>query len=132
MPLAYAIQAAVTLALAAAVIWLWRSAASFPVKAAGLVIAALLATPYSLDYDLTVLAPAMAFLAADGLARGFLPWEKTMLAALWLMPLVARSFTELTLMPIAAPLMLAAFALLLRRAMKETAERQRSPLPAAF
>ena len=132
LPLAYAIQAAVTLALAAAVIWLWRSAASFPVKAAGLVIAALLATPYSLDYDLTVLAPAMAFLAADGLARGFLPWEKTMLAALWLMPLVARSFTELTLMPIAAPLMLAAFALLLRRAMKETAERQRSPLPAAF
>jgi len=129
---AYAIQAAVTLALAAAVIWLWRSAASFPVKAAGLIVAALLATPYSLDYDLTVLAPAIAFLAADGLARGFFPWEKTMLAALWLMPLVARTFTELTLAPLAAPLMLVAFALLLRRAMKEPAESQRGPVPAAF
>ena len=132
LPLAYAIQAAVTLALAAAVIWLWRSTASFPVKAAGLVIAALLATPYSLDYDLTVLAPAIAFLTAHGLTRGFFPWEKTALAALWLMPLVARSFTELTFVPIAAPLMLVAFALLLRRAMKETAESQRGPLPAAF
>ena len=33
----------------------------------------MLATPYSLDYDLMVLAPAIAYLAADGLARGFAP-----------------------------------------------------------
>ena len=51
----------------------------------------MLATPYSLDYDLMLLAPAIAFLAADGFARGFAPWEKTVLAALWIVPLVARS-----------------------------------------
>jgi len=39
--------------------------------------AAILAPPYSLDYDRMVLAPAIALVAADGLARGFARWEKT-------------------------------------------------------
>ena len=74
--LAYAAQGAVTIAVAAALTWLWRSAAAYPLKAAALIIALILATPYSLDYDLVVLAPAIAFLAADGLARGFAPWRE--------------------------------------------------------
>ena len=32
--LAYALQGAVTLGVAAALVWLWRSAAAFPLKAA--------------------------------------------------------------------------------------------------
>src|SRR5262249_11156010 len=56
IPFAYALQGAVTLALAAALTWLWRSNASFPLKAAALIIGAILATPYSLDYDFVVLA----------------------------------------------------------------------------
>ncbi|MEX0753354.1 MAG: glycosyltransferase family 87 protein [Xanthobacteraceae bacterium] len=132
LPLAYAIQAIVTLVLAAATVWLWRSTAAFPVKAAGLILASILATPYSLDYDLMALAPAIAFLAAAGLARGFLPWEKTLLAALWLMPLIARSFTEVTSLPLAVPLMLVAFVLLLRRARTETASQSRDLSVAAF
>jgi hypothetical protein len=120
VPLAYGVQMVVTLALAVAVVWLWRSGASARVKAAGLIIAALLGTPYSLDYDLMVLAPAIAFWAMDGLSRGFRPWEKTTLAGLWILPLIARSFPEATSIPLAAPLLLAAFALLLRRAANET------------
>lgn len=121
VPLAYAVQMVVTLALAVAVVWLWRSAASPRLKASALILAALLGTPYSLDYDLMVLAPAIAFWAMDGLSRGFRPWEKTTLAALWLLPLIARSFAEATSVPLAAPLMLATFVLLVRRA-KPTAE----------
>ncbi len=71
--LAYAAQAAVTLAVAAALAWLWRSRAAYPLKAAGLLIGTLLATPYSLDYDLMLLAPAIAYLCVDGFARGFAP-----------------------------------------------------------
>ena len=56
-----------TLAVAAALIWLWRAPAAFALKAAALCLAAILATPYSLDYDLMVLAPAIAFLAVDGI-----------------------------------------------------------------
>ena len=116
VPLAYAIQGAATLALAMASAWLWHGKAPYPLKAAGLCLAAILATPYTLDYDMMVLAPAIAFLAADGMARGFGPWEKTALAALWLVPLVARTVPQATLIPLGVPAMLTMFVLLLRRA----------------
>ncbi|MFN3657486.1 MAG: glycosyltransferase family 87 protein [Pseudolabrys sp.] len=124
VPLAYAAQGAVTLCAAAAVAWLWRGRVAFALKAAALALATLLATPYSLDYDLMLLAPAIAFLAADGLARGFAPYEKTLLVALWLMPLVARSLALAAHIPLAAPLMLLAFGFLLRRAIREQAGAQ--------
>jgi hypothetical protein len=117
--LAYAAQAAITLAVAAALCWLWRSRASYPLKAAGLLIGTLLATPYSLDYDLMLLAPAIAYLSIDGLQRGFGPYEKTIVAALWIVPLVARSAPQATLIPLAVPTMLLALVFLLRRALNE-------------
>ena len=118
--LAYAVQGAVTLVVAAALIWLWRSRAAFALKAAALLIGCILATPYSLDYDLMLLAPAIGLLAVDGLSRGFAPFEKTLLAILWIAPLVTRALAEATLIPLAVPAMLLTFALLLHRAMAET------------
>jgi len=115
IPLAYALQGVTIVALGAALARLWRSAAPYPLKAAALCLATILATPYSFDYDMMVLAPAIAFLAVDGFGRGFTPWEKTLLAALWLVPLVARSFAHLSLIPLGVPAMLAMFVLILRR-----------------
>jgi hypothetical protein len=117
---AYAVQGAVTLAAAAGLVWLWRSRIGYANKAASLAVATLLATPFCFDYDLMLLAPTIAFLAASGFERGFAPWEKTLLAALWLVPLVARSVPEATLIPLAVPVILATSAVLLRRAMSET------------
>ena len=114
--LAYAVQGAMIVAVGACLAWLWRSDAAYPLKAAALIIAVILGTPYSLDYDLMVLAPAIAFLVADGLDRGFSPYEKTALAALWLMPLIARSVAQAALIPLAVPAMLIVFALILQRA----------------
>jgi alpha-1,2-mannosyltransferase len=116
IPLAYAIQGAAIVALGAALVWLWRSAANIRLKAAALCLAAILGTPYSLDYDMMVLAPAIAFFAADGLERGFGPWQKTALAALWLAPLLSRSVAQATLIPLGVPAMLVMFVLILRRA----------------
>ena len=131
IPLAYAVQGAVMLAVGGALVWLWRSEAAFPLKAAALIIAVILGTPYSLDYDLMVLAPALAFLAADGLARGFGPYEKTALAALWLMPLIARTVAQGALIPLAVPTMLVVFALILRRAFSPPARLVgEAPVPA--
>src|SRR5437588_198928 len=104
--LAASVQGAVTRGVAAALIWCWRSSAPFALKAAALCLAAILATPYSLDYDLMVLAPAIAFLAVDGLARGFGSWQKTALAFLWIVPLIARGFAQITLIPLAVIAML--------------------------
>ena len=116
IPLAYAAQAVASTAVAAALVVIWRGRARFAIKAAGLLIGSILATPYSLDYDLMLLAPAMAFLAADAFERGVWPWGKTLLAALWLVPLIARSFAELTHIPLGAPVMLLSFVWLLHRA----------------
>lgn len=121
--LAYAVQGVVTVTVAGALVWLWRSQAAYPLKAAGLVIGSLLSTPYSLDYDLMALAPAIAFLAVDGLQRGFLQYEKTALAALWLVPVITRGVAQATLIPLAVPLMLLVFGLVLRRATAETGLR---------
>ncbi len=113
--LAYALQGMAIVALGAALARLWRSAAPYPLQAAALCLATILATPYSFDYDMMVLAPAIAFLAADGFVRGFGPWQKTLLAALWLVPLVARSIAHVSLIPLGVPAMLAMFILILRR-----------------
>jgi alpha-1,2-mannosyltransferase len=116
IPLAYAAQGVTIVAIGAAIAWLWRSAAPYPLKAAALCLATILATPYSFDYDMMVLAPAIAFFTVDGFTRGFRPWEKTALAALWLVPLVARSVAQLIFIPLGVPAMFVVFILILRRA----------------
>jgi arabinofuranan 3-O-arabinosyltransferase len=68
--LAWSIQAGGSLASAVGIIWLWRSRASFELKAAALAAAALIATPYVYMYDLAVLAVAVGFLLRFALERG--------------------------------------------------------------
>ncbi|MFL6796222.1 MAG: glycosyltransferase family 87 protein [Xanthobacteraceae bacterium] len=113
VPFAYAAQASATALLAISLVWLWRSRAPFPLQAAGLLLGSLLATPYSLDYDMMALAPAIAFLAADGLARGFAPYQKTVLAVLWIIPLIARSMAQATFIPVGVIAMGATFVLVM-------------------
>jgi hypothetical protein len=124
VPLAYAVQGVATAALAVAVVWVWRSKAAYALKAAVLCLAAILATPYSLDYDMMVLALAIAFLAAHGLAHGFAPFEKTGLALLWLAPLFARSIAEIALVPLGAAAMLVVLCLTLRKAALDRLRRE--------
>jgi hypothetical protein len=117
--IAYAAQAVVTLAMAAALVWLWRAPVRFAWQAAALAIAVVAAAPFSLDYDMTILAVAIAFLAADGFERGFVAWEKTTLAALWLVPIAARSIAGAIYLPIGVITMLAAFAFIVRQAPRD-------------
>ncbi len=118
---AYTAQAALLLAIAASLVWLWRSPAAFELKAAALATGSLLATPYILDYDMVALGVAIAFFAAHGLRSGFRDWEISMLAAAWVSPLVARSLMDATTLPVGLAAMLAIFAVILRRAALDTA-----------
>jgi hypothetical protein len=113
---ASAVQILAALGLAITLAVLWRSAADFELKAAALALGSVLSTPYALDYDLVMLAPAMAFLAGHGLRKGFAPYEITLLAALWIMPLIVRPIAEATHVSLAPVAMLAALLLILRRA----------------
>ncbi len=117
--LANAAQTIVTLAAIAGLAWLWRRPLPFAFKAAALAIAAVIAAPFSADYDMTLLAVAIAFLVAEGAVKGFAPWEKTVLAMLWLTPLVARSIAGATAIPLGALAMLAALAFIFRAAVHQ-------------
>lgn len=113
---AYASQAASAAALAFAVFRLWRGAAPVGIKSAGLVVATVLATPYSVDYDLVILAPAMALLIRDGLKSGFLPCEKSIYLFAAVAPVIARPIGLATHVSLGLIAMLALFWVVLRRA----------------
>lgn len=113
---AYAVQIALLLTLAASLFRLWRSDAAFELKASALATASLLATPYVLDYDLVVLAVAIAFFARHGLSRGFRSFEISLLAAAWIAPLLSRGVAGVAGIPLGLLLLLAMYVFTLRRA----------------
>jgi alpha-1,2-mannosyltransferase len=72
-------------------------------EAPALIAATLLASPFLLDYDLTLLAFPLAYLAREGLERGFAPFEKSVLVLAYLLPLASRILAGGLDLPIAAP-----------------------------
>jgi hypothetical protein len=122
VPVAYAVQASLLASLAASLAWLWRSDAAFELKAAALAVGSLLATPYVLDYDLVVLAVAIAFFARHGLDRGFRDFEISLLGAAWIVPLLSRSIAGMTTIPLGLIVMLTFYVFVLRRAVLDRAD----------
>ncbi len=81
IPIAYAVQGVITAAVICATAWVWHARLDHPQKSAVLLVGTLLASPHVLDYDLTILGPALAFATMTGLMRGFRAYEITLLAA---------------------------------------------------
>ena len=119
--LAYVVQGAVSIMTIAGVAWVWRSSADRELKAALLMVATLLASPHVLDYDLTALGPAIAFIVAASTTRGLRDYEVTLLAAVWFAPLVARGVAGATVLPVGLIAVLTLYALLMRRATSDRA-----------
>jgi len=119
--LAYAMQIALALMLAASLAWLWQSNAEFELKASALATASLLATPYVLDYDLVALAVGIVFFVRHGLSRGFRTFEISLLAAAWIAPLLSRGVAGATGVPLGLVVLLAFYVFTLRRALIDRA-----------
>ena len=113
---AYSAQAALASFVAISLVWLWRGSAGYELKAAALPTACLLTTPYVLDYDLVVLAVAIAFYIRYALAYGFRNYEISLLAFVWAVPLVTRSLAAVSAVPLGLIAMLALYVLTLARA----------------
>ena len=64
---------------------IWRRPVPYALKAASLALGALIATPYLLAYDLTVLALPATFLLKEIRRSGFLPGERLAFLAVWLL-----------------------------------------------
>jgi len=102
---AYTLQALSFIGAAAAVAWVWSRLGYKSVKAAVLCCAIPLATPFVNDYDLTILALPIAFLVQEARSGSFLPYEKSLLVFLWLLPFVARPVSLYARIPLTPLLM---------------------------
>jgi len=103
-------QGLVTLACAALVALVWRRTRDTDAAGALMLAATALGSPYLFAYDLAFLALPVFWLAREGLERGFRPYEKMALVALYFSPLAARALAlplELNLTPLAAAALVA-------------------------
>jgi hypothetical protein len=116
---AKAVQAVVLAGCAGFVAWLWRRDAAFEYKAAGLGLAALLATPYVYHYDLVLLGLAMLFYGARAQAMGWRRWDREALALAWLTPLLGFVLGSATSVIIGPFVFLALGVLVARRVQQE-------------
>jgi alpha-1,2-mannosyltransferase len=98
--LAYVVQAAASASVIVSLAWVWRACGDRDLKAALLIIATLLASPHVLDYDLTILAPALAFILVSRWPDGFQDFEITSLAGAWFVPLLARAVAGASHVPL--------------------------------
>jgi len=101
---AWALHIAGALAATVFTAWLWMRPIDVRLKAASLVGAALIATPYLFIYDLPILTVPLAFLASLGIAPigqggGFIPGERSVIA------LLAVVLVFLPGLPIGVPLL---------------------------
>jgi arabinofuranan 3-O-arabinosyltransferase len=77
--ISWAAQSCVAVIAASAVWVAWVKPIPHGLKAAVLCVASVMFTPYVLGYDLCILSIAGAFLVGDGIKRGFLPGERTVM-----------------------------------------------------
>jgi alpha-1,2-mannosyltransferase len=117
--LAYSIQLAVTFAACAGLVLLQRRCFRGGAEGPAMVTAALLASPYLLDYDLVLLAIPLAWMAREGLRTGFRPWERLVLLAAFVLPIASRSIASSLGLPLAPLVIGALFVLVLRRGLEQ-------------
>ncbi len=113
--LAQVLQVIVAGLAAAAVLLLWAWDAPLPIRGASLCLGILLASPYAYDYDLAILALPIAWLAWDGVNKGWRQGEQTILVLAWLTPLFAPFIAQLTKLQLGPFVFLAFLFLLLLR-----------------
>ncbi|MGH7055611.1 MAG: glycosyltransferase 87 family protein, partial [Stellaceae bacterium] len=117
VPAATGLQAAAALFAAFCVWRAWRrKGAAFEAKAATLLAASLLISPYLFYYDLLWAALAVAWLALLGLKTGFARGEREILFFAWLAPAVMPSVFALVPLQLGFPAVLMLLVAAYRRA----------------
>jgi alpha-1,2-mannosyltransferase len=113
---AYVVQIVAAAITVAIVLWIWRQDIQFELKASALVTGIVLVSPYIIYYDLVVLGLPIAWLALEGRRSGFLPFEKSLLAVAWVLPLLCEPVADSTHVPLTPLVCFLLLALIVRRA----------------
>ena len=90
-------------AMSAVAVWLaFRRPGDPEARVAVLATATFLVSPYTLNYDLLLLMPAVVVLYRQGMRHGFLPLERPVHVALWVAPTVGVILNDqhVPLMPV--------------------------------
>jgi alpha-1,2-mannosyltransferase len=88
-PVAHSVQLAGTMAAAVLVGWIWWRNCSLPVRSAALTAGTLIAIPFAVLYDLMLATIAVAWLVRAGRQQGFLRYDEPIIAAIYMIPLLA-------------------------------------------
>lgn len=131
LQIAYVVQGLAAIACIIIAARLWIGNCPYRLKAAALVICGLLTTPYLFDYDLVVLGIAIAWIALEGIERGFLPFEKSILVLAWIAPIAERAVAQHAFLAL-SPILNAALLILIAirawgSAARETAQAVSTP-----
>ncbi|WP_321912842.1 glycosyltransferase family 87 protein [Paraburkholderia sp. J11-2] len=89
-----AVQALSALCAAAAVCYAWRRPSAFGLRAAVLVCASMLVSPYLYDYDLTWYGILIAWVVYHAREHGFQRGQREWLAVLWLAPVAGLTLVS--------------------------------------
>ena len=104
-------------ALVALAVWkIWRTCSLWPIRQSILVLASVLASPYIMDYDLTLLALPIALIAKEGVKYDWMPAERQMLTILWALPVLMVLVSFYTSIQIGPIVLLLAIIFVMRRA----------------
>ena len=135
--LAWLLQGGITVGAALTIWFVWRSPVRFALKAATLLAAALIASPYAFAYDMAALVIPAAFFARDQVSDGVLKGEQALLvglfaAALALLILLGDRPGSVTFgsTPIGTVVTLALLGLILRRVFADGRYHSRQPAAA--
>jgi hypothetical protein len=127
--LASAAQAVVSVGAIAAMAIVLRRRANDDGPNPLMAVAALLASPFLLDYDLTLLAVPLAWLMNEARGKHFLPYEKIVMFAAFVLPMVSRSVGHLAHLPLGPPIIAALFFCVARRTLAPADEGEALPAP---
>ncbi len=97
-------------------VWsIWRRNQPSSLKYAALITATLLISPYLLEYDLAWLALPIAWMTQQGLQTGWRRWEREILVATWLAPLLCIALAKACSIQLGAGVLLALLWMIVRR-----------------
>lgn len=126
--IAYAAQIVTALTAAAVVGYVWHRAGPTRLACATLVTGTLLLSPYTFDYEMTLLAIPLGILAVDLAAKGAQSWQKALLLALFVLPPLVSAIAKLTGIQIGIFAIATLFVWVAHRALAEARREESGPI----
>ncbi len=118
--IAYALHIALAAAVAVVVAWVWHRRRATAASAAVLIVGALLVSPHVYDYDLPVLAVAIALIGWAAYSSEPLPGERAVLVLAWFTPMIVLGSVTYVGVQLGTVSLLIVFAIAVRRALTQS------------